>query len=218
MFTGLVEEVGEIIGVQKGAEAATLTIKAKKVLEHTKIGDSIALNGVCLTVTQCGTDHYSVDVMNETFDKTTLSHLTKGTRVNLERAMPADGRFGGHLVSGHIDGRGRIEALKKDGNAIWYDICVPDEMLPYLVKKGSIAIDGISLTIADVSKHSFSVSTIPHTRAQTTLQDRKAGDYVNLECDMIGKYVWQMLAYWQDKPEKKTETITTSFLAEHGFL
>lgn len=218
MFTGLVEEVGEIIGVQRGAEAATLTIKAKKVLEHTKTGDSIALNGVCLTVTQCGADRYSVDVMNETFDKTTLSHLTKGTRVNLERAMPADGRFGGHLVSGHIDGRGRIEALKKDGNAIWYDICVPDEMLPFLVKKGSIAIDGISLTIADVSKQSFSVSTIPHTRAQTTLQDRKAGDYVNLECDMIGKYVWQMLAYRQDKPEIKRETITTSFLAEHGFL
>ena len=132
--------------------------------------------------------------------------------------MPADGRLGGHLVSGHIDGRGRIEALKKDGNAIWYDICVPDEMLPFLVKKGSIAIDGISLTIADVSKQSFSVSTIPHTRAQTTLQDRKAGDYVNLECDMIGKYVWQMLAYRQDKPEIKRETITTSFLAEHGFL
>ena len=218
MFTGLVEEVGEIIGVQRGAEAATLTIKAKKVLEHTKTGDSIALNGVCLTVTQCGADHYSVDVMNETFDKTTLSHLTKGTRVNLERAMPADGRFGGHLVSGHIDGRGRIEALKKDGNAVWYDICVTDEMLPFLVKKGSIAIDGISLTIADVSKQSFSVSTIPHTRAQTTLQDRKAGDYVNLECDMIGKYVWQMLAYRQDKPEIKRETITTSFLAEHGFL
>ena len=215
MFPGLVEEVGEIIGVQRGAEAATLTIKAKKVLEHTKTGDSIALNGVCLTVTQCGADHYSVDVMNETFDKTTLSHLTKGTRVNLERAMAANGRFGGHIVSGHIDGTGTITQVKRDDNAIWYTIMAEASLMKYIVEKGSIAIDGISLTVAKRSDKDFSISMIPHTAKETILSQKKAGDVVNLENDIIGKYVEQLLQY--DKKEEKQSRLTKEFLLQAGF-
>ena len=195
MFTGIIEEVGTICSVTKGSQSAVLTIEASQVLEGTKIGDSIAVNGVCLTVTTMTTQKFTADVMAETLRRSSLGSLKRGSQVNLERAMAADGRFGGHIVSGHIDGTGEIASLTREDNAVWVRISTPQPLLKYIVKKGSIAIDGISLTVADVTDTDFSVSIIPHTGAETTLLTRKKGDIVNLENDMIGKYVDKLLSF-----------------------
>lgn len=220
MFTGLVEEVGTIQGIQRGARSCILTIGCKKVLEGTKIGDSIAVNGVCLTVTSLGGSYYTADVMSETMRRSSFGQLGTGSRVNLERAMPADGRFGGHIVSGHIDGVGRVASLEQDDNAVWYTIAAEENLLRYIVEKGSITIDGISLTVAYVDAHCFKVSIIPHTRQVTALRDRKVGDVVNLECDVLGKYVEKLLqipAQPQPTQAKKESRLTESFLREYGF-
>lgn len=212
MFTGIVEEKGALKAVQRGPNWMTLTIEAAKVLEGVALGDSIAVNGVCLTVTSFAESSFTVDVMPETFEKTNLSSLPIGAKLNLERAMPADGRFGGHFVSGHVDGMGTIRSIKPLGNAIVFDIAADESLLYYMIPKGSIAIDGISLTILDVNNQSFSVSIIPHTLDHTTLKERKAGDRVNLECDMVGKYIEKFV-----RQRKPTSTLTREFLAEHGF-
>ena len=215
MFTGIVEEIGKIAGIQKGAKSAVLTIQADKVLEDVHIGDSIAVNGVCLTVTSFEKNTYTADVMNETLQRSSLGSLSVGSSVNLERAMAANGRFGGHIVSGHIDGTGTITQVKRDDNAIWYTIMAEASLMKYIVEKGSITIDGISLTVATVSDTDFQVSIIPHTQANTVLSDRKTGDVVNLETDIIGKYVEKLLQP-QKIPEKESK-ITLEFLAENGF-
>ena len=215
MFTGIVEEIGKIAGIQKGAKSAVLTIQADKVLEDVHIGDSIAVNGVCLTVTSFEKNTYTADVMNETLQRSSLGSLSVGSSVNLERAMAANGRFGGHIVSGHIDGTGTITQVKRDDNAIWYTIMAEASLMKYIVEKGSITIDGISLTVATVSDTDFQVSIIPHTQANTVLSDRKTGDVVNLETDIIGKYVEKLLQP-QKTPEKESK-ITLEFLAENGF-
>ena len=176
------------------------------------MGDSIAVNGVCLTVTSFTDASFTADVMHETLNRSSLGALRPGSKVNLERAMSADGRFGGHIVSGHIDGTGRITDIKKDDNAVWYTISAPPDILRYIVEKGSIAIDGISLTIAYVDSRCFKVSIIPHTSANTTLALRKPGDTVNLENDCIGKYVEKLL-----QPYQKTGNITREFLLQNGF-
>lgn len=188
MFTGLIEEVGTIQNVRRGARSCVLTIGCKKVLEGSQIGDSIAVNGVCLTVTNMGGSYYTADVMAETMNRSSLRQLSTGASVNLERAMPANGRFGGHIVSGHIDGTGTVQSIEPDDNAIWYTIAAKPNLLRYIVEKGSITIDGISLTVAYVDEHCFKVSIIPHTQQVTALHDRGVGDIVNLECDIIGKY------------------------------
>lgn len=193
MFTGLVEEVGKIGAVKKGAHSAVLTIRASKILEGIKIGDSISVNGICLTVVAFDRQSFSADVMHETLNRSSLSRLHVGSLVNLERAMPADGRFGGHIVAGHVDGVGTIESITRDDNAVWYKIGAAPEVLRYIIEKGSIAVDGISLTVARVDDRSFSVSVIPHTLSVTALSDRKVGDPVNLENDMIGKYVEKLM-------------------------
>ena len=193
MFTGIVEELGTVRQIRKGRASAVLTIAAKKVLEDAKIGDSIAVNGICLTVTSLDKGAFTADVMHETLNRTAFSRLSTGSRVNLERAMAADGRFGGHIVSGHVDGTGTITNIRRDDNAIWYTILTEPHLLRYIVEKGSITIDGISLTVAEVGADHFSISAIPHTVAQTVLQDRKKGDPVNLETDIIGKYVEKLL-------------------------
>ena len=180
MFTGIVEEMGQVESVQRGRQSAILTIRAKTVLEGTKIGDSIAVNGVCLTVTSLSPDRFTADVMHETLDRSSLAQLKRGGAVNLERAMAADGRFGGHIVAGHIDGTGRITRIKRDDNAVWYTVQAAPQLLRYIVEKGSIAMDGISLTVARVEETAFSISAIPHTVAQTALQNRREGDLVNL--------------------------------------
>jgi riboflavin synthase len=219
VFTGIVEERGSIAGIKKGAHSAVLTIRAGKVLENTKIGDSIAVNGVCLTVTDFTADSFNADVMHETLNRSSLSGAKPGTHVNLERAMPADGRFGGHIVAGHVDGVGTIKTITKDDNAIIFDIAADEAILRYIVEKGSITVDGISLTVASVSAGSFTVSVIPHTAKETTLGEKKTGDPVNLENDIIGKYVEKLLfseaSTGKEQPAKTT--ITEAFLLENGF-
>ena len=209
MFTGIIEEIGTVRRIEHGAKGARLTIQANTVLEDTRIGDSIATNGVCLTMTG---DSFSADVMAESLRRSSLGTLQGGSPVNLERAMAANGRFGGHIVSGHIDGTGTIASQKREDNAVWVKIKTPAPLLRYIVEKGSIAIDGVSLTVAAVTDTDFSVSIIPHTGAQTILLGKKPGEPVNLECDVIGKYVEKLTA------PHKTGGISTNFLAENGFL
>ena len=215
MFTGLVEEIGEIKSIEKGAKSARITIKAEKILEGTKLGDSIATNGVCLTVTELNKDNFSVDVMAETVRSSNLGKLKPGSLVNLERALRANDRLGGHIVSGHIDGIGTIVDFYKEENATWACVETTKNILKYIVHKGSITIDGISLTVAYVDENIFKVSIIPHTKDETTLIIKKIGDVVNLECDMIAKYVEKLLKYGEAQKEKKP--ISMSFLQENGF-
>ena len=215
MFTGLIEEVGTIQNVRRGARSCVLTIGCKKVLEGSQIGDSIAVNGVCLTVTNMGGSYYTADVMAETMNRSSLRQLSTGASVNLERAMPANGRFGGHIVSGHIDGTGTVQSIEPDDNAIWYTIAAKPNLLRYIVEKGSITIDGISLTVAYVDEHCFKVSIIPHTQQVTALHDRGVGDIVNLECDIIGKYVEKLITPVKEQPSKSN--ITRDFLSKYGF-
>ena len=211
MFTGIIEEIGTVRRIEHGAKGARLTIQAKTVLEDTRIGDSIATNGVCLTVVSMTGDSFSADVMAESLRRSSLGTLQGGSPVNLERAMAANGRFGGHIVSGHIDGTGTIASQKREDNAVWVKIKTPAPLLRYIVEKGSIAIDGVSLTVAAVTDTDFSVSIIPHTGAQTILLGKKPGDPVNLECDVIGKYVEKMTA------PHRAGGITMDFLTQNGF-
>ena len=214
MFTGIVEEVGRVRRITRGARSAVIEIAAHTVLEGTKIGDSIAVNGICLTVTALSPQGFSADVMHETLDRSSLAGIATGSAVNLERAMAANGRFGGHIVSGHVDGTGRITRIRRDDNAIWYTIACEAALLRYVVEKGSITIDGISLTVAAVTAQDLSISAIPHTVAKTVLSERREGDLVNLECDIIGKYVEKLL---QPSGPTAQSSLTREFLAEHGF-
>ena len=214
MFTGIVEEVGRVRRVTAGGRAGELSIRCSRVLEGTKIGDSIAVNGVCLTVTALLSDGFSADVMPETLRRSGLGALQPGDGVNLERAMAADGRFGGHIVSGHIDGLGRIRSFRREENAVWLSVAAEPALLRLVVEKGSIAIDGVSLTVAAVSDTAFQVSIIPHTGKETILLQKRAGDPVNLETDIVGKYVARLLGGAACAPAKG---IDMDFLAEHGF-
>lgn len=215
MFTGIVEEVGRVEKISQGQHSAVLTILADTVLEGTRLGDSIAVNGVCLTVVELLPGRFSADVMHETLNRSSLAQVSRGSHVNLERAMPADGRFGGHIVAGHVDGVGRISRIRRDDNAIWYTVQTEPEVLRYIVEKGSITIDGISLTVAAVTERDFSISAIPHTVRQTVLRERREGDVVNLETDIIGKYVEKLLCPASAQP--KTSSITREFLTRYGF-
>lgn len=217
MFTGIVEEKGKVSHMQLGGESGVIAVKARKVLEGTKIGDSIAVNGVCLTVTSLQPDGFTADVMAETIRRSSLGSCKAGSQVNLERAMAADGRFGGHIVSGHIDGTGVIKSMIREENAIWVRIETSKDILHLIVEKGSICIDGISLTVAKLDESSFAVSVIPHTREETTLLGKNAGDIVNLENDVIGKYVERLLGIKTSKPEKQESKITMEFLETFGF-
>lgn len=216
MFTGIVEEVGQVKKVISGTTSGEMEIKAKTVLDGTKIGDSIAVNGVCLTVTSLKSDGFTADVMPETLRRTNLGQLKSGDKVDLERAMAADGRFGGHIVSGHIDGTGTIADIRKEGNATWITISAAAEILNLIVEKGSITIDGISLTIAAVTNETFSVSIIPHTGSETILLTKGVGAKVNLENDILAKYV-QKLLNPAPVEEPKESRVTLEFLREHGF-
>ena len=221
MFTGIIEEVGSVASIRKGAHSCVLTVNASRVLEDVHLGDSIATNGVCLTVTSFTSHSFSADVMHETLNRSSLGSLHIGSPVNLERAMLAGGRFGGHIVSGHIDGVGTISSIKEDDNAVWYTVEAPSNILRYIIEKGSITLDGISLTVAKVTNSNFSVSSIPHTRVQTNLASKKVGDVLNLENDLVGKYVerlmLQPIAASQEQPEQKSSGITKEFLSHYGF-
>ena len=210
MFTGIIEEMGTVRRLDRTPISCRLTIAATLVLQGTQIGDSIAVNGVCLTVTDLQKDAFTADVMPETLRRSSLGILRSGSSVNLERAMAANGRFGGHIVSGHIDGTGTIASKVPEGNAQIVTISAAPNLLRYIVEKGSIAIDGISLTVASVTKSSFSVSLIPHTGACTTLLSKHPGDPVNLETDVIGKYVEKLM-------QPTTPPLTASMLQKYGF-
>ena len=211
MFTGIIEEIGKIEKIQKDICNCKLSIKASKIIEDIHLGDSIAVNGICLTVTCFNRQSFTVDVMNETWNRTALSLLKHGSCVNLERAIPMNGRLGGHIVTGHIDGTGRISSVRREKNAMWYQINTKREILNLIVEKGSIAIDGISLTVAKVSKTDFLVSVIPHTLEQTVLKDKQIGNMVNLENDILGKYVQKLI-----DNSNKTE-LSKELLCQYGF-
>lgn len=214
MFTGIVEELGTVRAIRRGAHSAVLSIGAELVLSDLKVGDSVAVNGVCLTAASVDGSGFTADVMHETLDRSSLGALTCGSRVNLERAMAADGRFGGHIVSGHIDGTGTITATRRDDNAVWYTVQADPKLLRYVMEKGSVAIDGISLTVVSVEQDQFSVSIIPHTAAATALGQKRPGSTVNLETDIIGKYVEKLLCSQTETPQR---SITWDFLLENGF-
>ncbi len=212
MFTGIIEEIGRIQGIRKGTNSASITVQAKEIMQDIHLGDSIAVNGVCLTVTSFAQNGFCADVMHETLNRSSLGNLRIGSLVNLERAMPINGRFGGHIVSGHIDGTGKVSAIQKDDNAVWYTIKTRPGILRYIIEKGSIAIDGISLTVADVRKDDFRVSIIPHTTLMTILSGIRIGDTVNLENDCIGKYVERLMGI-----KASTTNITSDLLTKYGF-
>lgn len=214
MFTGIIEEIGSIAAIKKGGSETRLVIEGEKIFGDLKTGDSVAVNGVCLTAAEISGRTFTADVMNETLNRSSLAALKPGSHVNLERAMAADGRFGGHIVAGHVDGTGTIKAVNRDGNAVWYTVSADSSIMRYIVEKGSVAIDGISLTVAKVTADSFSVSIIPHTAEETVLSEKKCGDIVNLENDIVGKYVEKLMSTADDKKESR---ITRDFLARYGF-
>lgn len=222
MFTGIIEEIGRIDQVRQSGEAIVMNIAAKKVLSDVALGDSIAVNGVCLTVTSYTNLSFTVDLMPETVRATSLNGLGRGAKVNLERAMSAEGRFGGHFVSGHVDGIGKIISKEPKDNAVYFTIEVSDDLRHYMIHKGSVAVDGTSLTIFGVDENSFTISIIPHTIEETIIGSKGVGDIVNIECDMIGKYIEQFITRKKSPPRKSSQPIkqtslSEQFLSEHGF-
>jgi len=215
MFTGIIEEIGTISAIKRGRVSASLVIHAQLVNSDLKIGDSVNTNGACLTVTGFSKNSFEVDVMAETMRKTNLSRLKPGYQVNLERALKLNDRLGGHMVSGHIDGTGSITQVHQEEIATWFTIKVEKNILKYIIKKGSVAIDGISLTVADLSESSFKVSIIPHTAQETTLLSKKAGDFVNIENDMTGRYIEKFIIAGK---EENKQNIDLDFLKDNGFI
>lgn len=217
LFTGLVEEIGEVSKVLNGKNSSKVTIKAKDLLNGVKMGDSIAVNGTCVTVIDLKKNSFTVDVMAETLRMSSLRDLKVGTKVNLERALRLGDRLGGHIVSGHIDGIGKIVDIREEDISTWIDIEASCNLLRYIVLKGSVAIDGVSLTVAEINKNCFSVSLIPHTKIETILNYKKIGDLVNIECDLIGKYVEKMLLN-PKKEQENSSTIDVLTLKKYGFM
>lgn len=214
MFTGIVEEIGRLVSTRRGVDSAQLVIGAEKVILDAKIGDSIAVNGVCLTVVRAGSGQFTADVMAETLAKTNLGELAPGGSVNLERALALGDRLGGHLVSGHIDGVGIIVRREKHDIATLLTVRAPREVMRYIIRKGSVAIDGTSLTVVDFDRDTFQVSLIPHTAAATVLGFKKEGHRVNLEGDIIGKYIERLMDRREEAPENRLDM---DFLARYGF-
>ena len=219
MFTGIVEELGTVVSLKRGSKSAVLTIKGDQIFEDLKLGDSVAVNGVCLTATHMSGKTFQADVMNETFNRSSLGTLKKGDVVNQERAMAANGRFGGHMVAGHIDDVGELVSVKQDDNAVWFTIKAPKKIMKYCIEKGSIALDGISLTIAKLTEDTLSVSMIPHTIQNTNFGNKKMGDLINLENDMVGKYIDKLIHFAEDedKHNKESTTLTMEMLRNAGF-
>jgi len=220
MFTGIIEEVGTVKHISVNSSGSRLAISGNIILSDLKPGDSVAVNGVCLTADNIIADTFAADIMPETLSNSSLGKLSPGSRVNLERAMYASGRFGGHIVSGHIDGTGTIFKVTKDGNAVRIRVIAASSLLRYIIKKGSITVDGVSLTVTDVGDSDFGVSVIPHTCAETTLLERRPGDTVNLENDIVAKYIERFLLpkiAEGSSMEKKSGHISLEFLLKHGF-
>lgn len=217
MFTGITEEKGIVKEIKKSSLFFRLTIGCRRVLEDTKVGDSIAVNGICLTVIDMAEGSFSADVMPETMRHTSLHLLSVSSPVNLERALRLNDRLGGHLVSGHIDGVGKLAKRTEENNAIWLTVEASEDILKFLVPKGSVALDGISLTVARIFDKTFAVSLIPHTAKLTTLGVRHAGDLLNIECDLIGKYVYKLITRNDAESTDRSQKVTEEFLRENGF-
>jgi riboflavin synthase len=217
MFTGIIEEIGVVGSVRRGVKSSVISINGKVIFDDLKLGDSVSVNGVCLTVSSLNKDSFTADVMNETLQRSSLGELKVGYRVNLERAMPMNGRFGGHIVSGHIDGTGIITEIKREDISTWYTIKTTDKIMRFIIEKGSIALDGISLTVADIATGSFSVSVIPHSMEATILSEKAVGSTVNLENDIIGKYI-ERFQNQQIVNEKSLTNITREFLSNAGYF
>ncbi|MHA6250634.1 riboflavin synthase [Oceanobacillus sp. CAU 1775] len=215
MFTGIVEEIGRIQSIQRNPNSLQFTITCKKILADVSIGDSISVDGVCLTVRDYTDSNFSADVMPETVKSTTLHKLEVGSSINLERAMAANSRFGGHFVSGHVDGTGEIISIKRRENAIYMEIEIDPNLLSYFIEKGSVTVDGTSLTVFGVTESGFVISLIPVTQSDSIIGHKQIGDFVNIECDMLAKYIENLLSR---KTEKATSNITMSTLVENGFL
>ena len=211
MFTGIIEEMGRLEQINNSGNSYSLKIACKKILSDIQLGDSIAVNGICLTITNFNETSFTADVMPVTIQKSNLKNLRLNDLVNLERALRANSRFGGHIVSGHIDSTGNIINIQKIHNAVLFSISAPEETLKYLIPEGSICIDGISLTIAKLSDTSFEISLIPHTFTETILSKKSIGDSVNLEVDQIGKYLYNFIN------KKNKSNITKEFLTQNGF-
>ncbi|HPD01353.1 MAG TPA: riboflavin synthase [Acetivibrio sp.] len=218
MFTGIIEEIGIVDGIKSGSMSVKLSIKCRKIMDDVKIGDSISVNGICLTVTSRSFEGFTADVMPETMRRTNLGRLKTKDKVNIERALRLNDRLGGHIVSGHIDGTGVISDKGEEDNAIWLEICAAEDILRYIVQKGSVALDGTSLTVAYVDDKCFRVSLIPHTAGVTTLGTRKIGDIINIECDMLGKYVEKLIKTDYSKERNTKKELTMDFLRENGFV
>ncbi|MEE3399082.1 MAG: riboflavin synthase [Eubacterium sp.] len=220
MFTGIIEDIGDIKSIKHEGDSAVLVIHSSKIMDDVKLGDSIAVNGVCLTARSISGNEFTADVMAETIRRSSLGALKPGSKVNLERAMQLGGRFGGHIVSGHIDGTGTIVSMKREANAVWVEISADSKILKLIIEKGSIAIDGISLTVAYVDDKVFKVSVIPHTASETTLLMKKVGDIVNLENDTIGKYVEKLLQPFNEQSSRKNDkkSVSLETLIESGFM
>ena len=216
MFTGIVEEIGVVKSIKSGEKSSKITIGASKVLKGSLLGDSISTNGICLTVCKIGENYFEVDIMFESLKRSNLGDLKVGDKVNLERALTIESRLGGHIVSGHIDGVGKILLIQKEENSVLITVKAPPEILKYIVEKGSITIDGVSLTVISVNRETFKVGIIPHTLSETIILNKKQGDKVNLECDVIGKYVEKLL--FGKTHKVKDSKISESFLKENGFI
>ena len=216
MFTGIVEERGEVISVKSGTKSSVLEIQGNLIFHDLKQGDSVAVNGVCLTAASLEKNGFTADVMNETLMRSSLKSIKPGTLVNLERAMLANGRFGGHVVSGHIDGTGDIVNIVREGNAVWFTVKTSEKIMSFIVEKGSIAVDGISLTVGKLEGNQFSVSIIPHTVKSTVLHTKVIGSQVNLENDMMGKYINKFMQNKSDNDNPKSG-VTISLLEKAGF-
>ncbi|MGM0567115.1 MAG: riboflavin synthase [Bacteroidota bacterium] len=215
MFTGLIEDKGSVLSVKKGAKAAEIAIRSKKITGDLHIGDSVSVNGVCLTVTVIQDDVFHVDAVPETMSRSNLGGLATGSRVNLERALRVGDRLGGHMVSGHVDALGYIQYIEKDENAVWFTFKMESENIKYLVAKGSVAVDGISLTVVDVFEDKFTVSVIPLSLKETVLSDKNLGDSVNIECDMTAKYIERFFTWKGDRQDKKG--VSMEDLTKYGF-
>ena len=217
MFTGIIEEIGSVASSNLTGGSGELRVEATPILEESKLGDSIAINGVCLTITRIAGQEITFDVSTETLRRSNLGSLKRGDQVNLERALAADGRFGGHMVSGHIDGTGTLNDRRQEGNATIFTFNMPATIARYLIEKGSIAIDGISLTITALSKDNFSVAVIPHSLQQTTLGKKEVGEKVNLENDLVAKYIEKLLQPKNSSSDKQASTLNLDLLRKHGF-
>lgn len=220
MFTGIIEAVGKVSQIERAGESVRLTVSAGQIAEDVQLGDSVSVNGVCLTVVEFRPPHIVFDAVYETMRKTTLGNLAVGDGVNLERALPVNGRLGGHVVQGHVDGTGRIASIRPVGNSWFVYVDAAPELMRYIVTKGSVAVDGISLTVAESEDRTFALSIIPHTWDHTTLHERRAGDPVNIETDILGKYVEKMLGGYVAGADRAAERggVTMDLLTRSGYV